>query len=170
MVHKMTAPLVKENGILSEGRAQFITLHLPDNSSLTIINIYAPRSSRDRAPLWRRVSDAEFVADHLIMGGDFNHLEEVNNRGLVVERWMHRRETASWHHMTLQYGLEDVWTMDSYRKMSKKDYTFNNERSGPGSIVSRIDKLFVSQELDSRGGRIEVAPSIRKMIDHSPWS
>jgi hypothetical protein len=101
MVHKMTAPLVKENGILSEGRAQFITLHLPDNSSLTIINIYAPRSSRDRAPLWRRVSDAEFVADHLIMGGDFNHLEEVNNRGLVVERWMHRRETASWHHMTL---------------------------------------------------------------------
>jgi exonuclease III len=60
--------------------------------------------------------------------------------------------------------------MDSYRKMSKKDYTFNNERSGPGSIVSRIDKLFVSQELDSRGGKIEVAPSIRKMTDHSPWS
>ncbi len=33
--------------------------------------------------------------------------------------------------------------------------------------VSRIDKFLVSQELDSRGGRIEAAPSIRKISDHS---
>jgi len=36
------------------------------------------------------------------------------------------------------------------------------------SAVSRIDKFLVSQELDSRGGRIEAAPSIRKITDHSP--
>jgi hypothetical protein len=168
LVDRTSAPLVKDNNILIEGRAQFITLHLPDSSLLTIINIYAPTSSRNRAPLWRRVSAAEFVADHIILGGDFNHLEEVSRRGLAGERWMHKREAASWHHMTLQYGLADVWTMDNYRKMSKKDYTFDNGRSGPGSAVSRIDKFLVTQELDSRGGRIEVAPSIKKMLDHSP--
>jgi exonuclease III len=118
--------------------------------------------------MWRKVSDVEFVADHLIMGGDFNHLEKVNRRGLAGERRMYKKEAASWHHMTFQYMLADDWTMDSYRKMSKKDYTFDNGRSGPGSAVSRIDKFFVSQDVDSRGGRIEAAPSIRKMSDHSP--
>ncbi len=83
LVDRMTAPLVKENGILLEGGAQFITLHLPDSNLLTIINVYTPRSSKDRAPLWRRVSTTEFAADHLIMGGDFNHLEEVSRKGLA---------------------------------------------------------------------------------------
>jgi hypothetical protein len=52
--------------------------------------------------------------------------------------------------------------------MSKKKYTFDNGRKGQGSAVSRIDKFLVSQGLDSRGGRIEAAPSIRKISDHSP--
>jgi len=52
--------------------------------------------------------------------------------------------------------------------MSKKEYTFDNGRKGQGSAVSRIDKFLVSQEFDSRGGRIEAAPSIRKISDHSP--
>jgi hypothetical protein len=52
--------------------------------------------------------------------------------------------------------------------MSKKEYTFDNGRKGRGLAVSRIDKFLVSQELDTRGGRIEAAPSMRKISDHSP--
>jgi hypothetical protein len=52
--------------------------------------------------------------------------------------------------------------------MLKKEYTFDNGRKGQGSATSRIDKFLVSQELDSKGGRIEVAPSITKISDHSP--
>jgi hypothetical protein len=52
--------------------------------------------------------------------------------------------------------------------MSKKEYTFDNGRKGEGSAISQIDKFLVSQELDSRGGRIEAAPSIRKISDCSP--
>jgi exonuclease III len=62
----------------------------------------------------------------------------------------------------------DAWTLDSFRKMTKKDYTYDNGRVGPRSAVSRIDKFLVSQELESRGGRIETAPSIRRIFDHSP--
>jgi predicted ATPase len=64
---------------------------------------------------------------------------------------MHRKEAASWHQLTLQYGLLDAWTLDNFRKMSKKEYTFDNGRKGRGSAVSRIDKFLVSQELDTRG-------------------
>jgi hypothetical protein len=157
LVDMTITPLVKVNGILLEGRAHFITLHLPNNGSLTIINVYAPKSSNDKAPLWRRISAAEFISDHLVLGGNFNHLEKVSCRGLVGERQMHKREVAFWHHMTFQYGLANIWNLDSFCKMSKKGFTFNNGRSGPRSAVSRIDKFLVTQELDSRGGRIETA-------------
>jgi hypothetical protein len=101
LVDKATAPLVKEHGIVMEGRAQFLTLQSPENGSLTIINIYAQHSSNNRALLWRKLSQADFTADHFIIGGDFNHLEETDRRGTSGERQMHRREAASWHHMTL---------------------------------------------------------------------
>jgi len=169
LVDRMTAPFVKEDGIITEGRTQYLTLHLLDSTELSIINTYAPKASRDRATLWKKIEEANFTADHVIIGGDFNHMEEEEARGKAGERRMHRREAASWHHLTLQYGLLDAWTLDSFRKMSKKEYTFDNRRKGQGSAVSRIDKFLVSQELDARGGRIEAAPSMRKISDHSPF-
>jgi exonuclease III len=168
LVDRMMAPLVQEDKVLVEGRVQYITLHLPDNSKLTIVNTYASRTSRSRAPLWRRISEANFTSDHTVIGGDFNHLEERGTGVVVGERRMHRRESSAWHQLTLQYGLTDAWTLDSFRKMTKKAFTFDNGRKGQGSAVSRIDKFLVSQELDTRGGRIEAAPSIWKISDHSP--
>lgn len=85
LVDRMTAPFVKENGIMLEGRAQYVTLQLLDNGSLTIINVYAARSSNDRAPMWKKISKAEFSSDHIILGGDFNHLEETNRRGISAK-------------------------------------------------------------------------------------
>jgi len=164
----MTAPLVKEDKIVTKGKVQYVTLHLLDSSELTIVNTYASRTSRSRAPLWRRISEANFTTDHIIIGGDFNHLEEEEARGMAEQRKMHRRESTAWHQLTFQYGLTDAWTLNSFRKMSKKEFTFDNGRKGQGSIVSRINKFLVSQELEARGGRIEAAPSIRRISDHSP--
>ncbi len=162
------APLVTEDKILIEGRVQSVTLHLPDDSVLTIVNTYASRTSRSRAPLWKRISEANLTTNHIIIGGDFNHFEEMGAKGVAGHRCMHRRESTAWHQMTLQYGLTDVWTLDSFRKMSKKEFTYDNGRKGQGAAVSKIDKFLVSQELDTKGGRIEAAPSIRRISDHSP--
>jgi hypothetical protein len=93
---------------------------------------------------------------------------EIPYGGLAGYRRMHKREAASWHQMTIQYGLSDAWVSDSFRKMSKKAYTFDNGRSGFGAAVSRIDKYMISQGLESRGGRIESVASIEKFSDHSP--
>jgi hypothetical protein len=133
-----------------------------------MINTYAPCTSRDRAPLWKKISEVETFADHTILGGDFNHLEEKTGRGGIGERRLHKKEATTWHNLTLQYGLIDAWKLDSFRKMTKKAYTFDNGRTRVGSTVSRIDKILVSQELEARGGRIESAPSMRSIFDHSP--
>jgi exonuclease III len=168
LVDRVTTPLIKAHDILMEGCAQFVTLQSSDNGTLTIINIYAQRSSNDRAPLWRRIIQAKFTADHVIVGGDFNHLEETDCRGISGERQMHRRKVAAWNHMTLRYGLVDAGRLDSFRKMSKKEFTYDNGRSGARLAVSRIDKFLVSQDIDETGGRIEAAASVRKLSDHSP--
>ncbi len=81
---------------------------------------------------------------------------------------MHRMESASWHHMTLRYGLTDAWRLDNFRKLSKKEFTYDNGRAGATSVVSRIDKFMVSQTIEERGRRIEAAASVRKLSDHSP--
>jgi hypothetical protein len=52
--------------------------------------------------------------------------------------------------------------------MFAKEFTFDNERSGAHSMVSHIDKFLISQDLDSRGRKIEAAASIQKFLDHSP--
>jgi hypothetical protein len=65
---------------------------------------------------------------------------------------MLRRKAASWHHMTLQYGLAHAWKLNSFRKMSKKEYTFDNGKSGACSVVSHINKFLVSQDLNMKGG------------------
>ncbi len=118
--------------------------------------------------MWKRINKANFTADHTIIGRDFNHFKEMGTKGTAGQRGMHKRESTAWHELTLQYGLTDAWTLDSYRKMSKNEYTYDNGRKGQGSAVSIIDKFLVSQELDAKGGRIEAAPSIRRISDHSP--
>jgi endonuclease/exonuclease/phosphatase family metal-dependent hydrolase len=120
LVDKKTAPLVVDSGILMEGRAQFIKLQAVGSGTLTIINVYVAQTSRNRALLWKTISRTELDSDSTVIGGDFNHQEETSRRGITGGRQMHRREAASWHHMTLQYGLTDAWCSDSFRKMSKK--------------------------------------------------
>jgi hypothetical protein len=113
-------------------------------------------------------TQASFDSEHILIGADFNYLEEITHRGVPGARQIHRRETAAWHQMTLCYGLADAWRLDSFRKMSKKSFTFDNGRSGAQSAVSRLDKFMVSQGIEKRGGRMEAAASIRKLSDHSP--
>jgi hypothetical protein len=162
---KETTPLIKDHGILVEGKVQFVTLHSSNNGLLTIINVYASQTSTKRALLWNRIAQADFISDHIILGNDFNHFDQGNTLG---SRRMHRREVAAWHRMTLRYGLADAWLLDSFHKQSEKEFTFDNGRTGRQSTVSRIDKFMVSQTVEERGGRIEVAASMRKLTDHSP--
>jgi len=168
LVDRATTPYIKDHGTLVEGRAQYATLLSAEGGSLTIINIYAQHSSNERASIWRKITQNNFDSDHILIGGDFNHLEEITRRGVPGSTQVHKREAASWHGMTLRYGLADAWGLDSFRKMSKKSFIFDNGRFRHQAAVSRINKFMVSQGIEERGGRVESAVSIRKLSDHSP--
>jgi hypothetical protein len=104
----------------------------------------------------------------VILGGDFNHQEMMAGRGTAGLRQMNRREASAWHSMTLKYGLSDTWRLNSFKKLSKKEFTFDNGRPGASSTLSWIDKFLVSQSVEERGGRIEAAALVRKLSDYSP--
>jgi endonuclease/exonuclease/phosphatase family metal-dependent hydrolase len=108
LLDRTTAPLVVDNGILVKGWAQFVKLQATNGVTLTVINVYAARTSRERAPLWKAISRAECNSDHTILRGDFNNMVEIPCRGLAGYRRMHKREATSWHQMTIQYGLSDA--------------------------------------------------------------
>jgi hypothetical protein len=110
--------------------------------------------------MWKRLCEVCFIADHIIIGKDFNHFKEINDKGIVGERQMHKKEAVTWHRMIPQYRLSNTWKLDSFLKMTAKEFIFDNERSGPSLAISHIDKFLVSQDLDTRGGRIEATTSV----------
>jgi hypothetical protein len=123
LVDKTISPLITDHGTLVEGRAQFVTLQPPSEGALTIINIYAALHSIDRAHLWKKVSQANFNSDHVILGGAFNHQEMMAGRGTAGLKQMNRREASVWHSMTLKYGLSDAWCLDSFKKLTRSQVT-----------------------------------------------
>jgi hypothetical protein len=118
LIDRSLAPLIGANDILLKGMAQFITFQILGNRNLTIINVYATCSSNERTLMWKQLSEVNLVTDHCILGGDFNHWEEIEHGGVAKKHRMHKRETATWHHLTLQYNLMDAWKLDSFQKMS----------------------------------------------------
>jgi hypothetical protein len=142
-IDRSLAPLISANDIILEGRAQFIILQISSNENLIIINVYAARSSNQKASMWKRLSEMNLIADHFILGGNFNHWEETEREGVAEKCQMHNREAIAWHHLTLQYGLMDAWKFDNFRKMSTKEFTFDNKRSGARSTVLCINKFLV---------------------------
>jgi hypothetical protein len=108
LIDQATSPYIKDHGILIEGRAQFATLLSPEEGSLTIINIYAQNNSNERASVWRKITQESFDSDHILVGGDFNHLEEITRRAEPGTKQVHRKEAVAWHQMRLRYGLADA--------------------------------------------------------------
>lgn len=120
LLAKQLAPLVCGEGIVVPGRAQYITLQGEGNKTVTILAIYAPSSSMERAALWQKLVAENILGDHYMMLGDFNFVEVESDRA-GSNRYCtkpNRREQASWSRLLNHLGLEDTWNSDTVRKES----------------------------------------------------
>jgi hypothetical protein len=82
LVNKSLAPLISGNNILLESKAQFITLQILGIGTLTIINVYVACSLNERASMWKRLSEANLVADHFILA------ISTTGKKLSAEGWL----------------------------------------------------------------------------------
>jgi hypothetical protein len=68
--------------------------------------------------------------------------KDVHQTNSVGNKFMRQQEVAIWHHMTISLGLQDVWLFDSFNKMSKKSFTYDNDWKGANAALTRFNKFF----------------------------
>jgi hypothetical protein len=68
--------------------------------------------------------------------------KDVHQMSSVGNKFMKQREVAIWHHMTISWGLQDVWLLDSSKKMSNHSFADDNGWEGANVALTRFNKLY----------------------------
>eukprot|EP00249_Psilotum_nudum_P003895 c17395_g1_i3 orf=13-273(+) len=74
---------------------------------VTIINVYAPNNSREREELWRQIDEMIDSGKYVIMG-DFNMIEQEQDKRGGVSSTIQGTERASWEQVKWRAGLVDM--------------------------------------------------------------
>eukprot|EP00249_Psilotum_nudum_P003894 c17395_g1_i1 orf=13-462(+) len=102
---------------------------------VTIINVYAPNNSREREELWRQIDEMIDSGKYVIMG-DFNMIEQEQDKKGGVNAAIQGAEKVSWENVKWKIGLADM--TDTEEKMM----TWNNCRM-EGRIEARLDRIYM---------------------------
>jgi exonuclease III len=75
-------------------------------------------------------------------------------------------EEVAWNHYCLALGFNDVIHLDEFKKIGPKDYTWSRERPNP--IWSRLDRFYITPDIQQAGGRHGIWPTVAHLSDHAP--
>ena len=160
---------IQAEGIIQDGRAQYVVLRLQPGLTVGLINVYASNQSSDRAELWNSLLSLNLEVTEWILAGDFNMLEsQEDKRGGAEKLGQRRREKAVWQRLLLNFGLMDAGNADEIRKQAGHHFTWNNRRAHPNNIEARLDRIYVSQNLLQRGGKLSTMANLPHLSDHAP--
>jgi hypothetical protein len=80
-----------------------------------------------------------------ILAGDFNFVESLSDklRGAPTLgiKW---REQEAWDRLVLKLQVQDSFTLDEFKKIMKRKYTWDNHRDVPNMIASKIDRIYIN--------------------------
>ena len=80
---------------------------------------------------------------------------------------MHGSERAAWEQLCMTMRLEDAWHHSGFSRGSRNLQFSRSDRRVGGTNLSRIDELYISDDLGMRGGTSEILAGTC-MSDHSP--
>ena len=147
-----------------EGRAISVTIRW-HQCIIGIINVYAPNSSTNRAHFWRQLADGLPIADVWILAGDFNMTlykeDKVGGMQMVVQG----AELVAWDLLMGRMGVKDAWHV-----IKKPRSSLSFSRAGcsmNGFCMSRIDRIYISSELEKFGTDVEIIAG-SAYSDHMP--
>ncbi|KAG0504767.1 hypothetical protein M758_N019500 [Ceratodon purpureus] len=169
LLSKSLKELVVESGIIMAGRAQYVTIQLNPQLKLGILNIYAFNESRRRGRMWDMLARSDLPEAEWILGGDFNSVESLDNRiGGSCNTSMETPEMEAWTRLLLRFNLADSFHMPEFRRLTKKKFSWDNDRKNGERKASRIDKFYIPPAIKNIGGQIGILASYPKVSDHSP--
>ena len=102
--------------IITQGMAQFLILE-HEESRWGLLNVYAPNHASARARLWEEIylSLPEDV-ENWIVGGDFNMLEDPQDRRGGSMITIQGLELANWERLVRKLRIYDMWHLSNFHK------------------------------------------------------
>lgn len=160
---------LEEHGILLQGRMQFAVIRVTRQLKVGIINVYGYNDNATRSQVWTELHSTELPEAEWIIGGDFNMIEEQEDKqGGRCHGGIRGRESRNWQSVKFRFGLQDSFRLDTFRKTTNKIYTWENRRPPPNTVLSRIDRFYVSGTIAQQGGKIGIWPTLPHISDHAP--
>ena len=80
---------------------------------------------------------------------------------------LHGSERAAWEHLCMTMRLEDAWHHPGFSRGSRSLHFSRLDKRVGGTNLSRIDRLYISEDFGMRGGTCEILAGTY-MSDHSP--
>ena len=155
-----------EVGNLFLGRAQYVIMEF-HNKKVGILNLYAPNSSRERLKMWIELDRSLPTVDHWCIAGDFNMIEDPEDRSGEGGVTVHGLELSAWERFTISRRLVDVWHLPSFGKLHNSLRFSRSDRRVNGANLSRIDRIYVDDLFAEIGGSVGIYPGTT-FSDHAP--
>ena len=157
---------ILDQGVIVQGRAQWMVLQW-GQVRVGLLNIYAPNHASARAVFWEQILAALPRVDSWCVGGDFNMIEDVQDRRGGSLTTVHGAELAAWERLCLALHIEDAWHHPSFSRRADSLLFSRSDRRVGGMNMSRIDRFYVSGPVGDWGGHIGIHAGTC-FSDHSP--
>ena len=162
------ATLVTHHGILYPGRAQYVVLNISSALQLGIINVYGFSHPGPRAMMWAHLARVQLPEAQWILAGDFNNIESVNDKqGGSAKTSISTRELESWNKLLVTLGVRDAFHIGSFHRKNTKAFTWSNIHRDDTMIQTRIDRIYITPQLEQKGGTTEILPTLQDISDHA---
>ena len=133
------------------GRGCFIEGHVVDirikhrYGHLGILNIYAPNpTSNLRKKFWLQLVDKKLGAELWIIGGDFNMVEQQEDRSGNANGTVQGVEKDAWDKFCLAYNVIDCWNAPNFQMQKEKSLLYSRVGgSVHGKTMSRLDRWYL---------------------------
>jgi exonuclease III len=147
------AAVVTHHGVLFPGRAQYVVLDIHPNLQVGIINVYGYSLTRPRATMWAHIAQAPLPEARWILAGDFNNIESLQDKqGGSDKTSISNRELEAWNKMLIRLGVRDAFHIGNYTWKNTKAFTWTNGREDHIMIQTRIDRVYISNDIEHKGG------------------
>lgn len=162
------ASLVTHHEILYLGRAQFVILNISTRLQLGILNVYGFSHMGARAMMWQHLTQAPLPDATWVLAGDFNNIESVTDKqGGSTRTNICSRELEAWNRLLLRLRMKDAHNLGNFHRKSAKLFTWTNSHTDDTRIQTRIDRIYIAEDLENLGGDTEILPTIPDISDHA---
>ena len=105
--------------------------------------------------------------DHWASVGDFNMLEDVQDRQGGSSRIISGSQFREWEKLCMSLQLVDLWSVQSFNRIPESLSFSRSDRRLAGVNLSRLDRFYGDVFMWTRGGQLGILPGF-SFSDHSP--